>query len=69
MVLVIKLTSFACEIHDRRLKNIEKESVDNELPSIIEFSGYIFFFGGFFVGPAIRFNDYMDFIHERVIKV
>ncbi|KAJ1927018.1 Lysophospholipid acyltransferase [Tieghemiomyces parasiticus] len=39
-----------------------------EWPSLLEFGGYVFFFGSFFVGPAFEFADYREFISLRVFR-
>ncbi|KAJ3080235.1 lysophospholipid acyltransferase, partial [Quaeritorhiza haematococci] len=77
MVSVIKLTSFAWCAHDGA--KLKKEKDENgkdlhpsqkrraivEMPSLIEYLGYMFFFGGFLVGPSFEFKDYKDFIDQR----
>ena len=32
------------------------------LPSLVELFGYIFYFGGIFLGPGFFYRDYKDFI-------
>lgn len=35
----------------------------SSFPSLVEYMGYVFFFGGFLVGPAFEFSDYIRFIN------
>jgi lysophospholipid acyltransferase len=39
------------------------------MPSILEYLGYIFFFGGFMVGPAFEFMDYRKFTNMELFRV
>lgn len=73
MVMVIKMTSFAWCLHDgtrpdkvsnlliQQLTDLQKKLAVRSMPSLLEYFGYIFFFGGFLVGPAIEFQDYIEF--------
>ncbi|KAI9101275.1 MBOAT, membrane-bound O-acyltransferase family-domain-containing protein [Phlyctochytrium arcticum] len=66
MMLVIKLSTFAWAAHDgtKKHETLTKEqqrTAIREMPSLIEFLGYAFFFGGWFVGPANDFADYRKF--------
>ena len=67
MVLTIKFTTFAFSIsnaYDEEYKTseyTEKHKI-KQFPSILEFFGYTFFFPAYFSGPALEFNDYMNFV-------
>ncbi|KAJ3411902.1 Lysophospholipid acyltransferase 1 [Chytridiales sp. JEL 0842] len=66
MVLVIKITSFAWSVYDgtRPVKELNDEQQQKAVyvfPSLLEFYGYVFFFGSFLVGPAFDFRDYQLF--------
>jgi hypothetical protein len=37
------------------------------LPSVLEYAGHVFFFGGFLAGPNHYFNQYMDLIHGTAV--
>ena len=68
MVLVIKLTSFGWCLFDgtrpdTELSESQKQKKIVDHPSLIEFAGYVFYFGGFLVGPAFEFSDYISFIN------
>ncbi|KAJ1987950.1 Lysophospholipid acyltransferase [Dimargaris cristalligena] len=77
MVLVIKLTTYAYNVFDghrpdradpqalsarQRLKAVAYK------PTLLEFLGYVFFFGSFFAGPAFEFRDYTDFISLEAFR-
>jgi lysophospholipid acyltransferase len=71
MVIVIKLTSFAWSVYDGTqdvslLSEEQKHARIETMPSLLEFLGYIYFFPGFLVGPALEFTDYQKFIHQSV---
>ncbi|CAG8617313.1 4076_t:CDS:2 [Paraglomus brasilianum] len=66
MILVTKLTSFAFNVYDgqRSIKTLSEYQAKKRIqrfPSILEYLGYVFFFGGFLIGPAFEFADYRDF--------
>ncbi|CAG8595100.1 11823_t:CDS:2 [Funneliformis mosseae] len=74
MVLVIKLTSFAFNVYDGRrpineLTSYQRSKAIPSIPSILEFFGYIFFFGGFLVGPAFEFMDYRRFTNMEMFRI
>ncbi|KAI9105377.1 MBOAT, membrane-bound O-acyltransferase family-domain-containing protein [Phlyctochytrium arcticum] len=70
MVLVIKLTSFAWAAHDgtkplKELSDDQRQLAIREMPGIIEFFGYVFYFPAFLVGPSFEFRDYQKFIRRE----
>ncbi|KAJ3254770.1 lysophospholipid acyltransferase [Boothiomyces macroporosus] len=70
MVLLIKMSSFSYCVHDGTRKESELDSYQKEyriinMPSLIEFMGYSFFFNGYWVGPAIEFRHYQRFINQE----
>ncbi|KDN37996.1 MBOAT-domain-containing protein [Tilletiaria anomala UBC 951] len=64
MVLVMNLTTFAWDCYDGRQRSVEqcddaqKKTRIAEMPSILEFLGYAFYFPGVMIGPSTRFADY-----------
>ncbi|KAF7354960.1 hypothetical protein MSAN_01411100 [Mycena sanguinolenta] len=73
MVLVMKLTTFAWNVHDgrRRAEDLDKWQTAKrvtQFPSLLEFLGYSFYFPGILVGPYLDFVDYMDLINETLFK-
>ncbi|KAG9307022.1 hypothetical protein G9A89_003073 [Geosiphon pyriformis] len=74
MVLVIKLVSFAFSVYDGKrpiqdLTPYQKRKRIIKIPPILEFLGYMFFFGGVLVGPAFEFRDYNDFTTMESFKI
>ena len=70
MILVIKLSNYAwaCYDGDKKGDKLTVEQASTALektPSIISYLGYVFFFGGFFIGPAFEFKDYNSFILKQ----
>ncbi|CAJ0904181.1 11017_t:CDS:10 [Entrophospora sp. SA101] len=74
MVLIIKLTSFAFNVYDGRrpaheLTSYQKLKSVTKMPSILEYLGFVFFFGGFMVGPAFEFMDYRQFTNMEMFRI
>ncbi|KAI9295695.1 MBOAT-domain-containing protein [Neoconidiobolus thromboides FSU 785] len=70
MIWTIKLTMFAFNVYDgqRDLKQLSGYQIERRiqrLPSFIDFLGYVFYFGGFFVGPAFDYFDYQQFLRAE----
>ncbi|KAI9015036.1 MBOAT, membrane-bound O-acyltransferase family-domain-containing protein [Gaertneriomyces semiglobifer] len=70
MVMVIKLSSYAWCAYDgtkdeKDLTPDQRPLAIRKLPSLTEFLGYVFFFGGFLVGPAFEFNDYRKLVNAE----
>lgn len=53
MILVIKLSAFAYNVHDGRVKMQEV--------SFREFYGWCMLFAGFFTGPVVHFEEFREF--------
>ncbi|KAI9286153.1 membrane bound O-acyltransferase [Umbelopsis sp. AD052] len=73
MVLVIKLTSFAFNVFDatqpsEKLTDYNKTMMVREFPSVIEYYGWVLFFGGFIAGPANEYMDYKRFVTMEVFR-
>lgn len=64
MVLVMNLTSFAWSCRDGQLvaidtlDEVQKAVRITQMPSLLAFLGYCFYFPGVLVGPSTRFRDY-----------
>ncbi|KAA1130144.1 lysophospholipid acyltransferase [Puccinia graminis f. sp. tritici] len=70
MVLVMKLSTFAWNVYDGQqptesLDGYQRSTAIKELPGLLEFFGYCFFFPSLLVGPAIPFSDYSKFTSAR----
>ncbi|KAI8329516.1 MBOAT, membrane-bound O-acyltransferase family-domain-containing protein [Chlamydoabsidia padenii] len=66
MIVTIKLTMFGFNVHDGRQQNNRLTPYNQQMkiitfPTLIEFSGWMFFFGGYLVGPACEYMDYLRF--------
>ncbi|KAI9307635.1 MBOAT, membrane-bound O-acyltransferase family-domain-containing protein [Cunninghamella echinulata] len=70
MIATIKLTMYGFNIWDGRndkklpLTDYNNQMKISQYPSVLEFSGWMLFFGGYLVGPACEFMDYLRFVHE-----
>ena len=71
MVFVAKYSSFAFSyydggipISDIRSKHLQKQRIE-EMPSLIEYASYIFFYPTTIIGPFIEFKDYINFIEYK----
>ncbi|KAF2263868.1 MBOAT family protein-like protein [Lojkania enalia] len=67
MVLVMKLTAFCWNVQDGRLPDSElsdfqREHAVREIPSILDYLGYVFFFPAIMGGPAFDYCDYSRYI-------
>jgi lysophospholipid acyltransferase len=74
MVLVMKLTAFCWNVHDGRLPQNEladwqKDRAFIELPSLLDYAGYVLFFPSLFAGPAFDFVDYHHYIETTMFDV
>ncbi|KAK9767954.1 Lysophospholipid acyltransferase [Basidiobolus ranarum] len=73
MIMTIKMTSFAWSVYDgtkadEDLSDYQKSKVIRQFPSLLEYLGYIFYFGSFMVGPPVEFADYRQFITLKMFK-
>lgn len=71
MLLTVKLTSYAYNIADGRASKIspdQEKFAIKHTPSIIEFLGFTFFFGGFVAGPSFEFQVYRKFTTLETFK-
>lgn len=74
MVLVMKLTAFCWNVHDGRLPDEELEDVQRdralkELPSLLDYAGYVLFFPSLMVGPAFDFAEYTRWLETSMFDV
>ncbi|KJE92069.1 hypothetical protein CAOG_03096 [Capsaspora owczarzaki ATCC 30864] len=70
MILTTKLTAYAFTVADgRRFEKCtpdQQKYATRQVPSVLEFAGFVFFYGGFLSGPGIEFQDYMRFTNLTV---
>ncbi|KAL9090422.1 MAG: hypothetical protein Q9159_001951 [Coniocarpon cinnabarinum] len=74
MVLVMKLSAFCWNVHDGRLKeqdigNFQKEHRIKEIPNLLDYMGYCFFFPGLLIGPAFDYIDYKRYIETSMFDI
>ncbi|PRP74261.1 hypothetical protein PROFUN_12008 [Planoprotostelium fungivorum] len=73
MVLTLKLTAFAFNYYDGRrpvekLTEEQKKRRITELPPLLEFFGFVYFFPGFLGGPAVEITEYQRFINYSMFE-
>ncbi|TAQ85623.1 1-acylglycerol-3-phosphate O-acyltransferase/1-acylglycerophosphocholine O-acyltransferase [Chlorociboria aeruginascens] len=74
MVLVMKLTAFCWNVADGRLpekdlSDFQKERAIRQLPSLLDFIGYVLFFPSLFAGPAFDYVDYKCWIETTMFEI
>lgn len=74
MVMVMKLSAFAWNVHDGRIKrslldDFQKEKAIYKMPGFLDFAAYVLFFPALFTGPAFDFNDYKRYIETTMFEV
>lgn len=74
MVLVMKLTAFCWNVADGRLpeqelSDFQKERAMKQLPSLLDFAGYVLFFPSLMAGPAFDYVDYKRWIETTMFEV
>ncbi|KAI1322823.1 MBOAT family protein [Xylariaceae sp. FL0255] len=74
MVLVMKLSAFAWNVFDGtlpedQLSDHQKHRRIVELPSFLDYAGYVLFFPSLFAGPAFDYNEYRGWIDCSMFNV
>ncbi|KAE9970376.1 putative beta-glucosidase E [Venturia inaequalis] len=74
MVLVMKMTAFCWNVHDGRLpaselSDLQKTNSIKEMPSLLDFFGYVFFFPALLVGPAFDYQEYKTYISTKMFEL
>lgn len=74
MVMVMKLTAFCWNVADGRLpeddlSGFQKERSLKELPSLLDYAGYVLFFPSLFAGPAFDFVEYRRWIETTMFEM
>jgi len=74
MVMVMKLTAFCWNVQDGRLPDAELSEFQREhavrtLPSLLDYTGYVFFFPALFAGPAFDYCDYHSYITSTMFTL
>ncbi|KAF2490243.1 MBOAT family protein [Lophium mytilinum] len=74
MVLIMKLTAFCWNVYDGKLPETElsefqKEHAIKEIPDLLDYAGYVFFFPGLMAGPAFDYCDYRQYISTSMFQL
>ncbi len=74
MVLVMKLSAFCWNVADgalpaEELSDYQKDRAIKQLPSYLDFAGYVLFFPSLFAGPAFDYVDYKRYIETSMFAV
>lgn len=74
MVLLMKLSAFCWNVADGQLpedqlSEFQQDRMLKELPSLIDFAGYVLFFPALFAGPAFDFAEYRRWIDTTMFDV
>lgn len=74
MVMVMKLSAFAWNVHDGRIKrelltDAQKEKAIYKMPGFLDYTAWVLFFPALFTGPAFDFNDYKRYIETTMFEV
>jgi len=74
MVLVIKLSAFCWNVADgqlpeSQLSDFQKDRMLKELPSLLDYAGYVMFFPSLLVGPAFDFAEYRRWLDTTMFDL
>ncbi|KAK4227724.1 MBOAT, membrane-bound O-acyltransferase family-domain-containing protein [Podospora fimiseda] len=74
MVLVMKLSAFCWNVADgvlpaSDLSDFQKDRRLTEMPSLIDYAGYVFFFPSMLIGPAFDFVEYRRWLDTTMFEV
>jgi lysophospholipid acyltransferase len=74
MVLVMKISAFCWNVADGQLSDdalsdLQKSRRLKELPSLLDYAGYVFFFPGLLAGPAFDFTEYRAWLDTTMFDV
>lgn len=74
MVLVMKLSAFCWNVadgtlSDDQLSDFQKDRVLSELPGLLDYAGWVFFFPALLAGPAMDFAEYRRWLDTSMFDV
>ena len=74
MVLVMKLSAFAWNVHDGRLKekditDFQKEHRLTQMPGLLDYAAYVLFFPGLMAGPAFDYIEFKRYIETSMFDL
>ncbi|KAL2168641.1 hypothetical protein VTG60DRAFT_6985 [Thermothelomyces hinnuleus] len=74
MVLVMKLSAFCWNVADgllpeAELSDFQKDRRLTELPDLLDYAGFVFFFPSMLIGPAFDFAEYRRWLDTSMFEV
>jgi lysophospholipid acyltransferase len=74
MVMIMKLSAFCWNVYDGRLKqegmtDYQKDRAIINMPSLLDYAGYVLFFPSLMAGPAFDFNDYKKWLETSMFDL
>ncbi|KAF2094990.1 MBOAT family protein [Rhizodiscina lignyota] len=74
MVMIMRLTAFCWNVHDGQLpesdlSDFQKDRAIRQLPSLLDYFGYVFFFPSLLIGPAFDYVDYERYITTTMFNL
>ncbi|KAH6975890.1 MBOAT, membrane-bound O-acyltransferase family-domain-containing protein [Ilyonectria robusta] len=74
MVLLMKLSAFCWNVADGQLapdllSDFQRDHMLKELPSLLDYTGWVFFFPALFAGPSFDFTDYRRWLDTSMFDV
>jgi lysophospholipid acyltransferase len=74
MVMVMKLSAFCWNVADgllpeAELSDLQKDRRLTELPSLLDYAGFVFFFPSLLVGPAFDFAEYRRWLDTSMFDM
>lgn len=74
MVLVMKLGAFCWNVADGtlpadQLSDFQKDRMLRQLPGLLDYAGYVFFFPALMAGPAMDFAEYRRWLDTTMFEV
>lgn len=74
MVMVMKLSAFCWNVADGRLlekdlSEYQKDRALKQLPNLLDYAGYVFFFPSLMAGPAFDYVDYRRWLETTMFEV
>lgn len=74
MVMLMKLSAFCWNVHDGRLNqdgltDHQRDRAIIEMPSLLNYAGYVLFFPSLMAGPAFDYNDYKKWLETSMFDL
>lgn len=74
MVLLMKLSAFCWNVADGQLpeellSDFQRDHMLKELPSLLDYAGWVLFFPALFAGPAFDYTDYRSWLDTSMFDV